>query len=202
MQASNPASFFVRLPCAGLMDVQHHVQLQSQVPRVMSPRSTENLTGTVHDEMTTRKTRPAMQTRKLDCAYVFLVSISHTEKLTNFMLCWLSECLQLSPSRASRFNSSNTLCPQGQWAVRKQKTKHRDNLYPKENDKRTHPRIHRGTVQSSDTEIWISFYDKYGIQSVRCLPYREFIFSPYLTTESWERGDFSSPSLRRQERKM
>lgn len=65
---------------------------------VMNPHSTENLMGTVRDEMTTRKTRPAMQTRKLDCAYVSLVSISHTEKLTNFMLCWLSECLQLSPS--------------------------------------------------------------------------------------------------------
>lgn len=102
MLASNAASSCVRLPCAGLMDAQHHAQLQSQVSRVMHPSTVENLTGTARDEMTTRKTRPAMQTRKLDCVYVFLVSISHTRKLSNLLLCWRSECLPISKSLPSK----------------------------------------------------------------------------------------------------
>lgn len=198
MLASNSASFCVRLPCAGLMDVQHHAQLQSQVPRVMNPSTAENLIGTVRDEMSTRKTRPAMRTRKLDCVCFPSIHFTHRETVK------LSAVLALRMSTIKFFQSKQVqqLWHPGTGLSENKKQSTGAILYLKENDKRTHPRIHRGTVQSSDTEIWISFYDKYGIQSVRCLPYREFIFSPYLTIESWERGDFSSPSLRMQERKM
>lgn len=171
MLASNAASSCVRLPCAGLMDVQHHAQLQSQVPRVMNPSTVENLTGTVCDEMTTRKTRPAMQTRKPDCVYVFLVSISHTRKLSNLLLCWLWECLQLSPSQASRFNSSDTLCTQGQWAVRIQNTKHRQFCISRrmakestQNTQRHDPVIIYGNLDFLLWQIWNSISKMPSIQ--------------------------------------
>lgn len=149
----------------------YNTMLQSKVPRVMNPSTVENLTGTVCDEMTTRKTRPAMQTRKPDCVYVFLVSISHTRKLSNLLLCWLWECLQLSPSQASRFNSSDTLCTQGQWAVRIQNTKHRQFCISRrmakestQNTQRHDPVIIYGNLDFLLWQIWNSISKMPSIQ--------------------------------------
>lgn len=161
MLASNAASSCVRLPCAGLMDVQHHAQLQSQVPRVMHPSTVENLTGTASNEMTTRKTRPAMQTRKLDCVYVFLVSISHTRKLSNLTLCWRSECLPTIKSLPSK-QVQQLWYPvhTGTVGCEKTKTKHRGNFVSQgewqENPQRPSPVIIYGNPDFLLWQIWNS----------------------------------------------